>query len=156
MRPNGEASCRKARSSGAIAVPLNPVMKACAAMSAAYPAVPSRASTHPSILLDETGSARGFERFTQLIRIALHAERANLGGIKDAPFALILAANQRLPAAQRRIFRLHGVKRRLCLSLASLGGKLHHEAACLGGVWADSFRHSRCRGRSCGRPRPGV
>ena len=51
-------------------------------------AAPSaRASPHPSIFLDEAGFACGFECFAQLVRIALHAERANLRGVEDAPFA---------------------------------------------------------------------
>src|SRR5262245_27913483 len=68
------------------------------------------AGAYPSILLDEAGSARGFEPVAQLVRIALHAERANLRGVEDAPFALILATNQQLAATQHRILRLHRAK----------------------------------------------
>src|SRR6267143_5067249 len=93
----------------------------------------------------EANSARSFELFAQLVRIALHVERPNLRGIEDAPFALILAANQRLAATQHRIFRLHRAKRRLGLRLTSLGGKLHHEATCLDGAYSCFGRGLRCR-----------
>src|SRR5467141_1688002 len=95
----------------------------------------------------EANSARSFELFAQLVRIALHDERANLRGVEDAPFALILAANQRLAATQHRISRLHRAKRRLGLRLTSRGGKLHHEAeaACLDGARSCFGRGLQCR-----------